>query len=230
MNINPINRQIGINMKAKGEIEISPDLPVKEDNDLIMKELDKMSSINNVNISNKKDFELNLSMEELKKRTHKDYLTTKKMLAVDAPEYLNLAEGDKKALKHLVKAAVVLDKINMQLDNPNNLPFKEYLEKEVAKGNEQAKLTKVLFDAQKGICSLDRESNMIELAKGVSERAGKGIYPQDLEKEEFHSILIKMLKGGKYKEVERILNQRSVVERNGDELVAIDYIDKFKGM
>ena len=41
----------------------------KEDNDLIMKELDKMSSINNVNISNKKDYELNLSMEELQKRT-----------------------------------------------------------------------------------------------------------------------------------------------------------------
>ena len=194
----------------------------------LLEELDRMSMINNVNISNKKDFELNLSMEELEKRTHKDYLTTKKMLAVDAPEYLELAEGDKQALKHLVKAAVVLDKINMQLDNPNNLPFKEYLEKEVAKGNEQAKLTKILFDAQKGVCSLDRESYMIELAKGVKERAGRGVYPQDLEKEEFHSILIKMLKEGKYKEVEQILNQRSVVERNGDELVAIDYIDKFK--
>jgi len=36
------------------------------------------------------------------------------------------------------------------------------------------------------------------------------------------------LKDGKVDEVEKILNQRSVVERNGDELVAIDYIDKFK--
>ena len=128
MNINPINRTNNINIKAKGEMEISPDLPVREDDDLIMKELDKMSSINNVNIS-KRDYELNLSKEELEKRTHKDYLTTKKMLAVDAPEYTELAEGDKQALKHLVKAAVVLDKINMQLDNPNNLPFKEFLEK-----------------------------------------------------------------------------------------------------
>ena len=93
-----------------------------------------MSMINNVNIG-KKDYELNLSMEELEKRTHKDYLTTKKMLAVDAPEYLELEEGDKEALKHLVKAAVVLDKVNMQLDNPNNLPFKEYLEAEISKGN-----------------------------------------------------------------------------------------------
>ena len=228
MNINPINRKINLNMKSKNEAEISANTYLREDSDLIMKELDKMSGINNVNISNKKDYELNLSMEELQKRTHKDYLTTKKMLAVDAPEYLNLAEGDKQALKHLVKAAVVLDKINMQLDSPHNLPFKEYLEKEIAKGNEQAKLTKILFDAQKGVCSLDRESNMIELAKGVSERAGKGVYPQDLEKDEFHAILIKMLKNGKKDEVEKILNQRSVVERNGNELVAIDYIDRFK--
>ena len=228
MNINPINKIKHIQFKSISETEVSPELPVIEDNDLIMKELDKMSSINNVNISNKKDYELNLSMEELQKRTHKDYLTTKKMLAVDAPEFLNLEEGDKKALKHLVKAAIVLDKINMQLDNPNNIPFKDYLEKEIEKGNEQAKLTKILFDAQKGVCALDRESHMIELAKGVSERAGKGVYPQDLEKEEFHSILIKMLKDGKREEVAKILNQRSVVERNGEELIAIDYIDKFK--
>ena len=60
-------------------------------------------------------YELNLSREELEKRTHKDYLTTKKMLAVDAPEYTGLADGDKEALKHLVKAAVVLDKVNMEL-------------------------------------------------------------------------------------------------------------------
>ena len=227
MEINPIKQIKNIQFKGVSEKELSPDLPVIEDKEVIMKELEKMSSINNVNL-NKKDYAINLSREELEKRTHKDYLTTKKMLAVDAPEYTSLADGDKQALKHLVKAAVVLDKINMQLDNPHNLPFKEYLEKEIAKGNEEARLTKILFDAQKGVCSLDRESNMIELAKGVSMRAGKGVYPLDLEKDEFHAILIKMLKKGKVDEVAKILNQRSVVERNGDELVAIDYIDKFK--
>ena len=228
MNINPMNKVNNISMRSKSaKIDNETNNDIYADENKLIKELDKMSMINNVNIG-AKDYELNLSLEELQKRTHKDYLTTKKMLAVDAPEYLNLADGDKEALKHLVKAAVVLDKVNMQLDNPNNLPFKEYLEKEVAKGNESAKLTKILFDAQKGVCSLDRESNMIELAKGVSMRAGKGIYPQDLEKEEFHNILIKMLNEGKKEEVAKILNQRSVVERKGDELVAIDYIDKFK--
>ena len=225
MNINPINRLNKITMR--GGANNSDKTDFSPNGEKLMKELDKMSMINNVNISSK-DYELNLSKEELEKRTHKDYLTTKKMLAVDAPEYLALSEGDKEALKHLVRAAVVLDKVNMQLDNPNNLPFKEYLEREIAKGNENAKLSKILFDAQKGVCSLDRESNMIELAKGVKMRAGKGIYPQDMEKEEFHTIIIKMLKEGKKDEVAKILNQRSVVERDGDELKAIDYVDKFK--
>ena len=228
MNINPINRISTANITVKGNTidSAKPADDFSGENKLV-KELDKMSMINNVNIG-KKDYELNLLREELEKRTHKDYLTTKKMLAADAPEYLELQDGDKEALKHLVKAAVVLDKVNMQLDNPNNLPFKEFLEKEIEKGNEDAKLTKVLFDAQKGVCSLDRESNMIELAKGVSMRPGKGVYPQDLEKEEFHQILINMLKNGKVDEVAKILNQRTVVERAGNELVAVDYVDKFR--
>jgi len=77
MQINPINNLSKISFKGySGGIEVSPDLPTNEDNDLIMKELDKMSSINNVNISSKNNYELNLSLEELQKRTHKDYLTT----------------------------------------------------------------------------------------------------------------------------------------------------------
>lgn len=175
-----------------------------------------------------REFEFNLSMEELEKRTSKDYLTTKKMLKADAPEYLELAEGDKEALKHLVKAAYILEKINMQLDNPHNLEFKAYLEKEISKGNKQAELTKILFDAQKGMNAIDSMSNKINLAKGYKEYPGKGVYPEDLTKEEFHSILTKMINEGKIDQVKKILTQRSVVERSGDELVGIDYIDKFK--
>lgn len=175
-----------------------------------------------------REFEFNLSMEELEKRTSKDYLTTKKMLKADAPEYLELAEGDKEALKHLVKAAYILEKINMQLDNPHNLEFKAYLEKEISKGNKQAELTKILFDAQKGMNAIDTMSNKINLAKGIVEYPGKGVYPEDLSKEEFHSILTKMINEGKIDEVKKILTQRSVVERSGNELVGIDYIDKFK--
>ena len=174
------------------------------------------------------DFELNLSMEELEKRTNKDYLMTKKMLTPEAPEYLELAEGDKKALKHLVRAADTIEKINMQLDCHENLIFKEFLEKEIAKGNKQAELTKILFDAQKGMHAIDTLSQKINLAKDYTECPGKGVYPSDLSKEEFHNILTQMLNEGKTDEVKKILTQRSVVERNGDELIGIDYIDKFK--
>jgi len=173
-------------------------------------------------------FELNYSLDELKKRTHKDYLATKKMLAIDAPEYANLADGDKEALKYLVKAAYIIEKINMQLDNRKNLAFKAFLNDEIAKGNEQAILTNVLFEAQIGMCAIDRESTKISLAKGVNELAGKGLFPEDLTKDEFHQILIKMLNEGKIDQVRKILNQRSVIERSGEELEAIDYIDYFK--
>ena len=175
-----------------------------------------------------REFELNLPMEELKKRTNKDYLMTKKMLKADAAEYSELAQGDKEALKHLVKAAYILERINMQIDCHHNLEFKEFLEKEISKGCKQAELTKILFDAQKGMNAIDTMSNKINLAKGITELPGKGVYPEDLSKEEFHTILTEMINEEKTEEVKKILTQRSVVERNGDELVGIDYIDKFK--
>jgi len=166
-------------------------------------------------------------MDELEKRTHKDYLITKKFLKADAPEYLALADGDKKALKHLVKAAAILEKINMQIDCKHNLEVKEFLEEESQKGNKQAKLTKILFDAQKGVNAIDSMSNPIRLIKGIDEKPGKGVYPENLSKEEFHSVLIRMLKEGKIEEVKGILTQRSIVERAAEDLAGIDYVDYF---
>ena len=174
------------------------------------------------------NFELNLSLEELEKRTNKEYLTEKKMLSENSKEYLELDNNDKIALKHLVKAAYILEKINTILDNRKNIPFKNWLEDEIKKGNKEAKLTKILYDAQKGICAIDTESNKISLAKNIKELPQKGLYPEDLTVEEFHKILIKMLNENKIDEVKKILNQRSVIERKDNELTAIDYIDYFK--
>ena len=136
---------------------ITTDTQHQENNKKLLMELDNMANRNN--ISFKGNFELNLSNAELDKRTNKDYLVTKKMLKADSPEYLELAQGDKEALKHLVKAAYILEKINMQLDCHHNLEFKKYLENETAKGNKQAELTKILFDAQKGMNAIDTMSN-----------------------------------------------------------------------
>ena len=47
-----------------------------------------------------KQLKKSLSVEEVKKRTNKSHLVTKKFLNPKSPEYLALADGDKKALKH----------------------------------------------------------------------------------------------------------------------------------
>ena len=173
-------------------------------------------------------YDFGLEMEELEKRTNKEYLTTKVLLKADSPEYLELKDGDKKALKHLVKAGKILENIHYQIDDHNNLGFKKFLEEEIKKNNKKAILTKILFDAQKGINALDRLSNKIYLAKGITNKPGIGVYPEDLTKEEFHKILIKMLKENKIEEVKKILNQRSIVLRDGEDLKSIDYVDYFK--
>ena len=175
-----------------------------------------------------REFELNLSEKELEKRTSKDYLVTKKFLTPDAPEYLALDEGDKKALIHLVKAANIIGRVNLQLDCHDNLDFEAYLKREIKNGNKRAKLTKILFDAQKGMNAVDTMSNKINLAKGIKELPGKGVYPKDLSVKEFHKILTEMINANKIDEVKKVLNQRSVVERSGKHLVGIDYVDKFR--
>lgn len=116
----------------------------------------------------------------------------------------------------------------MRIDDHHNLPFKEFLEEEVKKDNQQAKMTKILFDAQKGINAIDRLSNEIHLVKDHTTKPGIGVYPEDLTKEEYHKILIKMLKENKIEEVRNITNQRSIVERDGEYLKATDYVEYFK--
>ena len=169
-----------------------------------------------------------LSMEELEERTNEKYLGTKVLLKANSTEYANLQEGDKKALTHLVKAGAILENIEMRIDDHHNIPFKEFLEEEVKKDNQQAKLTKILFDSQKGINAIDRLSNEIHLAASHTTKPGIGVYPKDLSKEEFHRILIKMLKENKTEEVRNITNQRSIVERDGEYLKSTDYVEYFK--
>ena len=116
-----------------------------------------------------REFEFNLSMEELEKRTHKDYLMTKKMLTPDAKEYTQLAQGDKDALKHLVKAAYILEKINMQLDCHENLEFKEFLEREISRQN----LQKSFSMHKKVLMPLIRCQTLLTLQKGINHFRGK---------------------------------------------------------
>ena len=229
-----INNDVKVKMPVQPKVSATKvensKTETKDLSSAVMDNLSAAANINKVNVMNNKTekFELNLSTEELEKRTNKDFLAPKVLLKPDSKEYSNLAEGDKQALKHLAKTAKIMDTVYMKMDNEKNLAFKDYLEKETAKGNKNAEMSLKLFNAQKGISGIDMESNMVTLAKGQKDLPGKAFYPADLEKEEFHNILINMLEDGETEEVGKILNQRSIVERDGKKLKAVDYCDKFK--
>ena len=193
--------------------------------DLLAK-LQAISDINRMRIM-QENYEIGLSSEELEKRTQKEYLSPITLLKEDAPEFTNLKDGDKKALSHLVKAANILNDVYLRQDNPKNIPFQKYLISEKNKGSKDAENALILFNAQKGMSAIDRQSNMVNLLKGNSPKDGKGVYPQDLSPKEFHEILIKMLEENKVEEVKKILSQRSVVVRSADGLTSLDYTEIF---
>ncbi len=171
---------------------------------------------------------IGLSHDELVKRTSDEFLSKKTMLKADAPEYMALADGDKQALKLLTQAAFILEDVFLKMDDARNIPFREFLETEIAAGNEDAVMAMKLFRAQKGINAVDREATKFSLLEDASELPGKGLYPADLTKDAFHQILLDMLKNGATDEVRAILNQRSVVEWNGSHLKAVDYTKAFE--
>lgn len=215
----------------KAQVENTP-VQTENNPEKVMAGLNSLASINRVAITapkkEKEEFAINLSTEELQRRTNKDALVSTSMLKPGAKEYENLEPGDKEALKHLVKAGKILENIHLKLDNEKNMAFKSFLENKTEQGDKDAEMALKLFNAQKGMNAIDTESNMVELAKGMPEPEGKGFYPQDLKSEEFQNILIKMLEDGEKDEVAEILNQRSVVVRNGDKLEAIDYTEMYK--
>ena len=112
-----------------------------------------------------------LSLDELKKRTSKTYLTTKVLLKKDAPEYNALKDGDKAALKQLVKAAAILEEAFLKMGDPRNLEFRAFLKQQIKEGTPEektkAKLALKLFNAQKGINAVDREACKFSLLAGA---------------------------------------------------------------
>ena len=117
-----------------------------------------------------KPYDYGLDLEELIRITNPENLNTFVLLKPTSEEYLNLKEGDREALKYLVKAGAILENIQLRIDEHNNIPFKKFLEDEIKKGVEKANLTKIVFDGQKGINAMDALSNKIYLAKGITQK------------------------------------------------------------
>ncbi|MBR6663861.1 MAG: hypothetical protein IKL33_03430, partial [Alphaproteobacteria bacterium] len=63
--------------------------------------------------------------------------------------YQELAEGDKKALKYLVRAAKIMNEVSLEQDNPMNRTLKKELEQEAVNSSHAAKALR-LFNCFNG--------------------------------------------------------------------------------
>jgi len=193
---------------------------------------EKYDDTDNNEKNDQKEFDYGLTLTELQDRTNSEHLGKFIFLKQNSEEYTKLPDGDKKALKYLVKAAMIMDEIALRLDNIHNIPFKKFLESELKNNtnNMQANLTKILFESQNGINGFDSKNKEINLANNHTSPPGMGVYPENLTESKFHEILTQMINDHKEEEVIKILNQRSIVEWDKDKkyLIATDYIDYFK--
>ncbi len=173
-------------------------------------------------------YELNYSIDELKKMTSEE-MTDVTLLSESSPAYTALTEGDKKALKHLVAAAKILNNVSLKQDNKHNIAQKEALEKASASGDEHAILALKLFNSLNGVSGPNGiDAEPINIFKGLTTPKGKNFYPDDLTEEEFHNILLKMFQSGEINAIRRILSARTMVVREANKLKAIDYTEYFK--
>ena len=171
-------------------------------------------------------FEIALSEQKLDDMINNQMIAIN-MVSSDFEGYKNLAEGDKKALTHLVKAAKIMNDVALEQDHPLNLELKKGLEDHANQNPHAAKALKI-FNSLNGVSGLNGlDAEPVQIFKGVKGLPGHNFYPHDLSVEEFHAIIEKMLVQGKEAEVKKILSARTMVRRFGDELKAIDYTEYF---
>ena len=172
-------------------------------------------------------FKLAMTLKELKDRTSKRKYKAIKFLSRDSREVKKLSKEDLMVLCYLTRAAKKIDEVHFKLEDYRNEEFLKFLNAEIEKGDKKAPLAKRMFLSQKSMFSPDSLGNQTVLAKGVVKLAGQNYFPSDLSAEEFHQILNNMIDDGKIQEVKDILNQRSIVVRDGKQLKAIDFVDAF---
>ncbi len=174
-----------------------------------------------LNNSVQEKYELALSENELAEIINK---LTLKIICNPEDAYNKLQEGDKHALKHLVKAAYVLDKVYLQQDHKDNISLKATLEQEAQNGNEHARKALVIFNIFNGIEGNNGLSpEPLRLFKNLELTPGKNVFPSDITKEE----LIEYLKNNIHKTA-GILSNDTVVTRQESELVSIPYLIYFR--
>ena len=78
-------------------------------------------------------FQYGLDLSELRQRNAPENISKCILLKKDSPEYAALLEGDKQALKYLLKAAIIVEDIQLRIDDIHNIPFRDFLDEEIKK-------------------------------------------------------------------------------------------------
>lgn len=171
-------------------------------------------------------YEIALSEEDLDRKLNEQTIAVE-LIGEDFPGYQALSEGNKKALRHLANAARLMNDVFMEMDHPLNLSQKAALEEAAQTSPYAAKALRFFnnYNGVEGLNGVDKKP--VELFEGIHGTPGRNFYPADLSAEEFHRILIEMIKAGEEDEVRRILSVRTMVRRDGNKLKAIDYTEYF---
>ena len=148
----------------------------------------------------------------------------------DLPAYAELSEGNRKALEHLVIAAKMMNGVALEQDNPHNQEMKKALEQKAENSSYAARALE-LFNSLNGLAGFNGiDPQPVQIFEDLPLLKGHNFYPEDLDEQEFHAILLAMFEAGKIEEIRQILSARTMVRRNGKELKAIDYTEYFADM
>lgn len=182
-----------------------------------------MSKEKVISLGENGEFTIALSLEKLRDITE----NKTRHIVFEFPDsiYDTLSEGNKTALTHLVKAAVILDNVFLKQDHPDNVRAKKLLEQQ-KNTDERIQLTYDLFNTFNGLESIDMYSQKSEPLRLFSDKElapGKGFYPQDLRKEELVKYIV-----NHPEQASAILSNNTVVQRNGDRLEAVPYSVAFR--
>ena len=150
-------------------------------------------------------YEINYTIEELEKMTTQD-MTDVTLISKEHPSYINLTDGDKKALEHLVIAAKILNNVALIQDNALNIAQKKALTEASLQGDKHATLALKLFNSLNGVAGLNGiDEKPITIFKNLNTPISKNFYPTDLSIEEFHTILLKMFNNNQIEEIKKNL-------------------------
>lgn len=151
-----------------------------------------------------------------------------KLITRENTVYQALAESEKKAFAHLCRAAHLINNVALEQDHPLNLLLLNALEK-AASTSSHAQKALALFKSLNGVAGLNGiDPEPIQIFKNVPLLCGKNFYPSDLNADELQHILLLMAQEGAFDEIRRILSARTMVRRQRNQLVAIDYTVYFQ--